>query len=280
MSDDATAPAEGARTPVSIVCVFNDPDVLASCLQRSIDAGRVDASETQFLPVDNRDGVFATAGAALNHGAAQAENDVIVFVHQDVYLHSLVELERVAGELLADASVGVVGAAGIDAHKRIQGRIRDRVIALGAAAPTWRDVESMDEVLFMITRRQWADEPLADQASLGWHAYAVEYSARMRSRGRRAAVRDIPLTHNSLTVNLDRLDVAHRWVGDAYPGLLPLQTTCGTIEAGGSPGGWSRLAPQGTGPGTVGTRVLGGCPSPGTRHPERHRARRRAVRHR
>ena len=102
------------RTPVSIVCVFNAPDVLASCLNRSIDEGRSGASMTELITVDNRDKKFATAGAALNHGAAQAHNDVVVFVHQDVYLHSLPELERAAYELLTAPQIGVMGAVGID----------------------------------------------------------------------------------------------------------------------------------------------------------------------
>jgi hypothetical protein len=39
------------------------------------------------------------------------------------------------------------------------------------------------------------------------------------------------ITHNSLTANLARLDVAHRRVGEAYPQLRPIHTTCGTIGA-------------------------------------------------
>ncbi|WP_010205775.1 glycosyltransferase [Salinibacterium sp. PAMC 21357] len=228
LSDD-----EARRTPVSIVCVFNAPDVLASCLERSIREGRADAPLTELIAVDNCGGEFATAGAALNHGASQAHNDVVVFVHQDVYLHSLPELERAASELFSTPHIGVMGAVGIDGSGRIVGRIRDRVIGLGEPAPVPRDVESMDEVLFMVTRDRVRREPLADDARLGWHAYAVEYSARIRAAGLRAVVRDIPLTHNSLSTNLRNLDVAHRRVGDSYPALLPLRTTCGTIHSQG-----------------------------------------------
>ena len=49
-----------------------------------------------YVPVSNCDGVFASAGAALNHGAAQCRHDYIVFAHQDVYLHSLAALEEAA----------------------------------------------------------------------------------------------------------------------------------------------------------------------------------------
>ena len=46
------------------------------------------------------DGRFGSAGAALNDGARRARNGVVVFVHQDVYLHSLVALEEAAAALI------------------------------------------------------------------------------------------------------------------------------------------------------------------------------------
>lgn len=221
------------RVAVSIVCVFNDEPVLESCLRQSIDAQSASAADTELIAVDNRNGRFRTAGAALMHGAEAAKNAVLVFVHQDVVLHSLPELERAAAELVADPTIGIMGAVGIDSGNRVVGRIRDRIVHIGESAPVPRDVDSLDEVLLMITADQARREPLAADEVLAWHAYGVEYAARMRRAGRRAVARDIPLTHNSLSTNLARLDEAHRYVGDAYPDLLPLHTTCGTIGRDG-----------------------------------------------
>lgn len=224
-----------ARTPVSIVCVFNDPDVLAACLARSVESGRADAPETELIAVDNRGNPFATAGGALNDGARRARHPVVVFVHQDVVLHSLIALERAAGILLADRSIGILGAVGIDAEQTIVGRIRDRVVPIGEPASQPRDIDSLDEVLFMIRRDLVTAEPLTEDPLLAWHAYGVEYCARMRSQGLRAVALDLPLTHNSLTTNLKDLDLAHARVGALYPGLLPLRTTCGTIWKDAAP---------------------------------------------
>jgi hypothetical protein len=225
---------------VTIVCVYNDPDVLRTCLEASVTSGLADAPQTQFVPIDNRGNPFSTAGAALNHGARQAVNDVVVFVHQDVVLHSLVALEEAAHVLLIHPEIGIMGAVGIDDHRRIVGRIRDRVVAIGEPAPRPRDIDSLDEVLFMITRAQVLREPLTEDPILAWHAYGVEYSCRVRRAGQRAVAFDVPITHNSLTVNLARLDEAHRRVGDTYPELLPIHTTCGTVHRGDGPGGLSR----------------------------------------
>lgn len=228
------------RTPVSVVCVFNDPDVLESCLTRSVDAGLAEAPQTELIAIDNRGNPFTTAGAALNHGARQARNEVVVFVHQDVVLHSLPALERAAALLMDDHGIGMIGAVGIDHRRTIVGRMRDRVVQIGEPAPTPRDVDSLDEVLIMMRRDQILDQPLSEDPLLAWHAYGVEYACRVRRAGMRATALDLAITHNSLTINLDRLDVAHRKVGDDYPELLPIRTTCGTVFRGDGPGGVSR----------------------------------------
>ncbi|MGO4681157.1 glycosyltransferase [Microbacterium sp. 2MCAF23] len=221
------------RAPVSIVCVYNDQPVLSSCLQRSVDAQISDAPQTELIAVDNRENRFSSAGAALNDGARRARNDVVVFVHQDVVLHSLPALEEAAAELLDAPDIGIMGAVGIDRDKRIIGRIRDRIVRIGESAPFPMDVDTLDEVLLMAPRAQLLAEPLSEDPLLAWHAYGVEYALRMRRAGRRAVARDIPLTHNSLSTNLAKLDLAHRHVGDTYPEMLPIQTTCGTVHRAG-----------------------------------------------
>jgi hypothetical protein len=93
------------REPVSVICVFSDADVRRRCLDRSIDEQRAEA-DVEYLPIDNTGGAFASAGAALNHAAAQARHEFVVFVHQDVYLHSLARLEEAAGMLADDEASG------------------------------------------------------------------------------------------------------------------------------------------------------------------------------
>ena len=47
--------------------------------------------------------------------------------------------------------------------------------------------------------------------------------------GRRVGAVDTAITHNSLTVNLARLDDAHLHVGTLFPAERPIRTTCGTV---------------------------------------------------
>lgn len=214
--------------PVSIICVFNDPDVRRRCLDRSIEEHRGQAP-VEYLPIDNVDGTFASAGAALNHGASLASHDHLAFVHQDVYLHSLSALAAAAGTLASDESIGLVGAIGVTAGGNIVGRIRDRVLLLGSRVREPAEVDSLDEVLFMVPRRLALREPLAEARELAWHAYAVEYGLRARSLGLRVCAVDIPLTHHSLTRNA-RLEDPYAEIAARYPDSLPVRAPGGTID--------------------------------------------------
>jgi hypothetical protein len=218
----------GRREPISIICVFSDAEVRSRCLDRSIEDHGPEA-DVEYLPIDNTDGAFPTAGAALNHGAALASNDYLVFVHQDVYLHSLRRLEQAAGMLADDPGIGVLGASGITADGELVGRVRDRVILLGRPASRPLEVDSLDELLFMAPRSLIEREPLSEAPDLAWHAYAVEYGLRARSLGLRVCAVDLPATHNSMTTNLDRLDAAYAAIAARYPQSLPVRATCGTI---------------------------------------------------
>lgn len=220
------------RTPVSIICVSNNAGVLNDCLVRSVEAHRVTAPETELIVVENSEGQYPTAGAALNHGVTLAHNDVCVFVHQDVYLHSLIKLEEAAATLLADRTIGLLGALGIAGNGDLAGEIRDRVILLGRSLDGVAEVDSLDEVLFMARRSLLVEEPLSEHGDLAWHAYAVEYGARMKCAGFRVVAAQIPITHNSLTTNLARLSDAHGHIGRLYPEQIPIVTTCGIVRNG------------------------------------------------
>lgn len=114
---------------VSIVCVYNDAAVREKCLDRSIQTLCDEASDVEYLPVDNVNGTYPSAGAALNHGVSLARNDAVVFVHQDVFMHSLAALKRAAGQM-GTGGFGLLGAVGIRSDGQIVGQVRDRVVLL------------------------------------------------------------------------------------------------------------------------------------------------------
>ena len=132
------------------------------CLDSSIERHRSEIEDLDYVQIDNRDGAFASAGAAFNFGASRARHDLLVFVHQDVVLHSLAALERAAAALEADHGIGLAGAFGVERGGRLVGRVRDRVVLLGERADGPADVDAVDEVLFIVPRRVFDRERLSE----------------------------------------------------------------------------------------------------------------------
>ena len=81
-----------------------------------------------------------------------AKNEVVVFVHQDVYLHSLTALKQAAAQMRADG-FGLLGAVGVRSDRLLIGRIRDRILLAGEVVTGRAEADSVDEVLFMAPRR-------------------------------------------------------------------------------------------------------------------------------
>lgn len=227
---DAADPVPTSRCPVSIICVFNHEPVRRRCLDRSIERHRGEVDDLDYVLVDNRDGSFASAGAAFNAGASRARHDHLVFVHQDVVLHSLAALERAAALLEDDHRIGLAGAFGVEREGRFLGRVRDRVVLIGEHFDGPAVVDSIDEVLIMIPRRVFARERLSEAPEFAWHAYAVEYGLRLRNAGLRVCAVDVPLTHNSLSLNIEDLEAAHAGLARAYPDAMPVQTPNGLLN--------------------------------------------------
>jgi hypothetical protein len=99
---------------LSIVCVYNDADVFGARLRRSLER---QTNQAELIAVDNRDGRFASAAAALNAGAATANGDWIVFAHQDVELLSDDWIAHVEQRLNACPDIGWAGVAGLAASE-------------------------------------------------------------------------------------------------------------------------------------------------------------------
>ena len=203
---------------VSIVCVFNDRASVG--VPRPLDRSPIRAIvDVDYIPVDNRrTPVQYSAGAALNHGARRGPARSRRLRAPRRLPHSIDRLVE-AGAGLLDGPWSMLGASGVTSTGEVIGLLRDRTDLIGRPAPTPVEVDTLDEVLFMIRRDVVLADPLIEESDLAWHAYAVEYATRLRRSGDRVGAVDLAITHNSLTINLDRLDVAHRVVGEHIPRL-------------------------------------------------------------
>ena len=70
---------------ISVICVYNDHDVLDEYLLGSLEKQE---SSYELILVDNTPNKFKSAAEALNYGGNKANGKYIMFAHQDLELTS------------------------------------------------------------------------------------------------------------------------------------------------------------------------------------------------
>jgi hypothetical protein len=157
--------------------VYNNERIFTKRLAASLK----NAPSIELMAVDNRTQAFWSAGAALNYGAGKARGSVLAFCHQDIFFLDVTALLSAANKLIEHSSDFIVGSAGVDATGW-QGHMMDRFVMLATPLTDWNWVDSLDELLFMVTKKQWQQQPITEEAPLAWYGYAVEYGLRHRNR--------------------------------------------------------------------------------------------------
>ena len=225
----------------SIVCVFNDAEVLRNRLLNSLES---QGEEHEVITVDNVGGRFDRAATALNWGAAQAQGEWLLFAHQDISFLSPDWLNRALGFLKSSATEGWYGSAGLTSTGQLRGIMLDRAMLLGAPFNYPMEVQTLDECL-LIHRRKAVGDQYFDEQVPGWHAYGVEACCATIRRGASNYVLPLPIWHDSKSTNLQGLTEAHQYVWQKHGTALGrISTTCGDLP---STYGWPESSrPKGT----------------------------------
>jgi hypothetical protein len=174
----------------------------------------------------------ATAADGLNAGIAQAVNELVVLVHQDVYLPEgwparLVEQwQQAVGRGGAVGVAGVFGLTSELAERGHRGRVVDREHLLTSDAPLPADVDVIDELVMVLPR----ETSLRFDPALAWHLYGLDLCLSARDAGQRVVVLDALCFHNSQTeepppeYQLSEDLIARKW-----PERLPIKALCSVI---------------------------------------------------
>lgn len=182
-----------ACPPVSVGVCTNDAAVLADNLLASP------------CLADDRHQVLCIEGATsaaegLNAAIDNAEHELVVLAHQDVYLPcwwiarlwQQYEVAHAAfGERLG--VLGVYGVAGDPAGLARFGKVADREFLLDEPAPLPAQAGGLDELLLVVPRRS----PLRFDPALGFHLYGTDICLAAERHGLAAVVIDAPCFHNS-----------------------------------------------------------------------------------
>lgn len=183
---------------LSIVCVYNDKNLLDNYLLKSLKDQTV---EYELIIIDNTDGKFSSAAEALNYGGKKAQNDLILFVHQDMDLSSKTWLYDVEKILKSVGNFGIAGVAGRSKEKVwAVTNIKDGIPPKDVAPEKIHEavkVQTLDECLIIIPKKIFKilqfDEIVCDN----WHLYAADYCLSVKKLGYDAYVVPLYAYHRS-----------------------------------------------------------------------------------
>lgn len=184
---------------ISVICVYNNETQLNSQLLASLSN---QTAAYEFVPIDNTAGRFASAAAALNHGASVAKGDILVFSHQDIFLKTEHELGELADRIGQCETGTVIGTQGVKEPSRVYfenltaGEEYDARIQNKYEKGLY-EVSCVDEGLFGMTRATWQQHPFDEILCDSWHLYAVEACLWARAHGHHVYVYPAQIHHFS-----------------------------------------------------------------------------------
>ncbi len=181
---------------ISIVCVYNDKEVLENYLLKSL---TIQSVEYELILIDNTKDGFKSAPEALNYGGNKAKGDYIMFVHQDVELISnnwLLNVENIINTL---DNCGIAGVAGMAENEfRVQSNIKHAIIntPAGDEIKVPAQVQTLDECLVIIPKPVFMEHKF-DEKLVGWHLYSVDYCLTIKKHGLNVYVLPVNAYHKS-----------------------------------------------------------------------------------
>ncbi len=174
------------------VAAINDDDVL----QRNLLASP-DVKSGQLQLVECRG--FKSASLAYNHGLAASQEDIVLFVHQDVYLPKgwLAKVDQKISDLeQLDPDWAVLGVFGLKPNGEEVGHVWCTGLNLELKSDLDRieEVRSVDELAFLFRRSTNCkfDPKLPD-----WHLYGTDIILEAYAKGLKSYVAKVPVIHNS-----------------------------------------------------------------------------------
>lgn len=222
---------ESKRMNYSVVVACNDRATLRSSLLRSPEL----EGAKQVVVKEG----YASAGLAYNAGLEDASSELLVFVHQDVYLPAgWFKAMDAAIEVLGsqDPNWGVLGVFGITKAGPAAGYLYSTGLQgfVGRAFAQPTEVESLDEVALVLRR----ESGLRFDGNLpGFHLYGADICLEAERRGMASYAVPAFCIHNSNGIAvLPRAYLrAFLYMRRKWRKRLPVRTSCCVITTWGVP---------------------------------------------
>jgi len=180
----------------SIFSTYYDKSIFKEFTDQSILEQNYDNYE--YLPIDNSDNRYLSAGHAYNDKAFDANGEYLIFMHQDVKLYSQAWLATLA-ELVNSYQFGIAGCSGVSDSGQRLGFIKDRKTIWGRPFCTPQDAQTVDESIMIIPKNVFVSLRGFDP-TLGWNTYGADFSLKCLAQKMKVMVFPLFLWHNSPSV--------------------------------------------------------------------------------
>ena len=211
----------------TVVSATNNEEVLRNCLLNSPDIS--EASEVILQRGYN------SAAAAYNQAIDKAQSDLLVFVHQDVYLPQgwLTSVRRTI-ELLSkiDPNWGILGVYGVNKPNDGTGFLYCAENGtLGHAFEGVREVRTLDELLLIMRK---SSNLRFDEQLPGFHMYGTDICLEARRQGMRSYAISAFCIHNTSGYRMLPLQFwrCYLFMRKKWRTELPVATSCTEITLG------------------------------------------------
>lgn len=219
---------------ISVICVTNNTAMMERILHPSID---MQSAKHERILVDNSDGRFKSAAAALNYAASKAIGEYLMFVHQDVELRGKHWLRITEGYLDGlSGDLGIAGIIGMSADgdgswaQSLRGFMCNCGHEVGKPLAEAEDVQTLDECVLLIPREVFRFHQFDEHRFDAWHLYGADYCLKMQELGFRCCVVPGYVYHRSHATNTKRLAKYQRrlWWKHRHH-FKRIHTTCGIL---------------------------------------------------
>jgi hypothetical protein len=206
----------------SLITATNNDEVLESCLLSFTDA--------RFTPDVILQKGYLNAAEAYNAAIETAKTDLLIFIHQDVYLpEGWITKVQAAINILAetDPNWGVLGVWGTKIASENAGYVYDGAWrrVLGAEFQGGREVDSLDEVVLILRKSSGLR---FDPKIPGFHMYGADICQEAKRQGKKCYAIAAFCIHNTNQYRMlpwqfwqAYLKMRNKWKKN-----LPLKTTC------------------------------------------------------
>lgn len=187
---------------LSIIIVWNKEALLSEAKEY---LEKQTFKDFELIALDNHERRFASAAAALNYGAENAEGDVLVFMHQDIFLWDEAALAKIYDFVCTHRDC-IVGAAGV---AKTDGKIyfdmcenKTKMIRRGtsikATGSDYIEAVTLDECIFAMSKEKWQKLRFDENVCSDWHMYGVDICYENIIGGGQNFILSLDICHDSL----------------------------------------------------------------------------------